>query len=81
MSEFSNAFETFCRYIQRYRKSYNEINSSHLAGYKKHYKDDYQVLVQNLNNSDIYIENIGSKLIQLYVKIGTETLKSMDTFY
>jgi hypothetical protein len=67
MSEFLKAFETLCRYIQRYRKSYNEINCSHLAGYKKQYKDDYQVLVQNLNTSDIYIENKGSKLIQLYV--------------
>ncbi len=56
--EISNNIELLCRYIQKYRSKYSGIESCHLAGFKRHYSEVYNLIKNQVNCAVITINNI-----------------------
>jgi len=72
----ANNVELLCRYIQKYRSNYSGIKATHIGGFKRHYNEVYNLLINEVNGVEITINNITDILVKLFLKINSINIKT-----
>jgi hypothetical protein len=72
----ANNVELLCRYIQKYRSNYSGIKATHIGGFKRHYNEVYNSLINEVNGVEISINNITDILVKLFLKINSINIKT-----
>ena len=72
--DLNNSLKQFCKYILKYDNKFNDLSGQEFAGFKRANAKSYNILLENLDNKQIFVNNLNTSLVLLFCKAKVDEI-------